>query len=77
MTADHLDAVVTGLIAEIERLESMITLQRGVIDRIDPQDPKRLKRETERFAAGIRATSANLRRALSELRAIQDEAPAE
>jgi hypothetical protein len=76
-SAASLDHVLAKVISDVERLESMLALQRGMISQRSAFDAARLRRQTERFAEGIEATSANLRQALSELRRIEGETRSE
>lgn len=75
--ARHLEHVLAKVISDVERLDSMVSLQRGIMRQSSASDATQLRRQTERFAEGIEATSAHLRQALSELRRIEGESRSE
>jgi len=77
LAANDLEHVLTKVISDIERLESMVALQRGMMGQRSALDAGRLKRQTERFAEGIEATTASLRQARAELKRIEQEMRAE
>lgn len=75
LTPGNLAHLLATVISDVERLESRIALQRGMIGRTSAaDDPRRLERETEKFGLDIEATTASLREALSELRRLEGEA---
>lgn len=75
--AASLDHVLAKVISGVERLESMVALQRGMISQRSAFDAARLRRQTKRFADGIEASTASLRQALSELRRIEGDTRSE
>src|ERR1700746_721046 len=75
--AAGLERLLAKLISDVERLDAMVALQRGMMRQSSAVDARRMERQTERLAEGIEATSTNLRQALSDLRQMAAETRAD